>query len=153
MIETTIRWILLNDPAIAALVGDRVEPLFNTEGPSNFPAITYNRAATSRDYESRKATGQVQATINLTCWSDPAGENPYGSAWQLFELVRSCLSGWTETPELRRRSGGATERVRRCFVQSDQDVMVVPIAGEGITICGVSCDLDVAYTEVTRAYQ
>jgi len=152
MIETTIRWILLNDSAIANLVGDRVLPVFNVESQS-MPSITYSRDATTRAYGARSATGQVEATINLTCWSDPTGSDPYGSAWTLFHLVRECLSGWTETPDMRARSGGATERLRRCFVQNEKDVVIVPQAGEGKPTLGVSCDLEVAYTETTRAYQ
>lgn len=153
MIETTIRWILLNDPSISDLVGDRILPVFNTQGTENYPAITYSRTGTQREYESRKATGQVEATIELTCWADPDGANPYGSAWELFERVRLCLSGWTETPELRAKSGGAIERVRRLFLQGEQDVAIQPQAGEGRTLNGVSCDLSVAYTETVRAYQ
>lgn len=152
MIETTIRWILLNDSAIANLVGDRVLPVFNVESQA-MPSITYSRAATTRVYEARKATGQIEASINLTCWSDPNGDDPYGAAWALFDLVRLCLSGWTETPDMRAKSGGATERVRRLFVQNDQDVVVVPQAGEGKPTLGVSCDLEVTYAETTRAYQ
>lgn len=152
MIETTIRWILLNDPAIAALVSDRVLPVFNVESQS-MPAITYSRSGTTRIYDARKATGQIEASIDLTCWSNPNGDDPYGSAWALFDLVRLCLSGWTETPAMRSRSGGATERVRRLFVQNDQDVVVVPQAGEGKPTLGVSCDLEVTYAETVRAYQ
>lgn len=152
MIETAIRRILLNDSEISGLVGDRVLPVFNAQGTTNYPAITYSRTDTQREYDVRKATGQVEATIELTCWSDPAGANPYGSAWELFEKVRLCLSGWTEIPALR-EPGGPAERVRRLFIQGEQDVAIQPQAGEGRTLNGVSCDISVAYTETVRAYQ
>lgn len=91
-IEVAIRSLLLQEPGIAAAVGDRISPALVPERDS-YPAITYV-IDDDPDMILTGSTGIVEADLDLTIWArSSAGRSGYATARELAQLVRDRLLG------------------------------------------------------------
>lgn len=89
MIESLVVQRLLADPAVAALVGERVEPLKLPQKPT-LPALVYSRVSTKRVL-THDGPGPERPRIQVDCWASTPRE-----AKDLAAAVRACL----DAPEL-----------------------------------------------------
>lgn len=85
MIEADLRAYLLEQPAIVALVGNRIHAV---EFPPNgaTPAVTYQRISGGRD-RTHSGQGPARALIQIGCWDET-----YGDALALAALIGGVLS-------------------------------------------------------------
>lgn len=90
-LETGLYAYLKNDPAITALVGDRIFPNVVPEG-TILPNIRYQRITTSRE-ETHDPFGEmfayVRATVQIDSWMTSAE-----GAMEVGEAVMLALSGF-----------------------------------------------------------
>jgi hypothetical protein len=89
MIEAALRTHLLQQPAVAALVGSRVYPVRLPQG-AIFLAITYQRIAGGELITHDGAAGLGRSRMQLDCWSDDG----YAEAVSLAAVLRAALSGF-----------------------------------------------------------
>lgn len=85
-IETGLRTHLINNAAVAALVGSRVYPMRLPQG-FVLPAISYQRISGPRQYDSVGATGRVHSRFQVNCWAET-----YAGARDLANKVRLALN-------------------------------------------------------------
>lgn len=85
--EETIIAFLLADPALAALIGDRLTPGVRTQGAS-LPALVFNLISDLPDYTNDGPSGLAQARIQL----DAYGET-YAQAKAVQRATAARVSG------------------------------------------------------------
>lgn len=85
MIEYAVRRHLLDAPAVAAIVGDRIYPLTIPQGET-LPVITYSVVATDEDNQEGDAATLARARLQLDCWA-----TTYKQANDLARAVRLAL--------------------------------------------------------------
>lgn len=107
MIEYAVRRQLLDNAAVAALVGDRIYPLVIPQGES-LPAITYSIVATDEDTQEGDADTLARARVQLDCWA-----TTHKQANDLARAVRLAL------PTTTGAIGSGTNRV--------EGVSIIPI--------------------------
>lgn len=91
MIEKRLVALLLGNPAVTAMVGDRIVPVVVRED-GNLPALTYRRLPNSqRQYTLAGAGGWVSIDVQITAWA-----REYDEARALIEEVRKQLDAYTE---------------------------------------------------------
>jgi hypothetical protein len=86
MIEYDLKDYLLEQPAISALIGDRVYPVRLPQGVT-LPAVTYQRVAGGEDL-THSGAGPARALVQVDCWA-----NGYDAALTLAAAVRAALAG------------------------------------------------------------
>ncbi len=86
MIEQTLRSYLLAQPAIAALIGERVYPLVLPQGAA-LPAITYQRISSVRESSHEGPSGLAHPRFQLNCWS-----GTYAGARAMADAVRPSVN-------------------------------------------------------------
>jgi len=107
MIEYAVRRQLLDNAAVAAIVGDRIYPLTIPQGEP-LPVITYRVVATDEDNQEGDADTLARARVQLDCWA-----MTHKQANDLARAVRLALP--TTTGAL----GSGTNRV--------EGVSIIPI--------------------------
>jgi len=107
MIEYAVRRQLLDDPTVAAIVGDRIYPLTIPQGEP-LPVITYSVVATDEDNQEGDADTLARARVQLDCWA-----TTYKQANDLARAVRLAL------PTTTGAIGSGTNRV--------EGVSIIPI--------------------------
>lgn len=91
MIEFGILNRLVADPTIAALIGANVTAVLLPED-TTYPAVTYQRASTVRDYDTSGAVSLSTIRLQVDSWSED-----YVQVKQLDAAVRACLDGFSGT--------------------------------------------------------
>jgi len=86
-----LRAYLLDDAAIAAIVGSRVHPLVLPQGDTG-PSIVYSRISAVGDHHMSAASGLVQTRLQLDCWAASLD-----NAAALADLVKQRLDGFSGT--------------------------------------------------------
>ena len=87
-VEEDIFYILKNDAAISALVGDRVYALTLPQNEV-FPAIQYQIISDTGDYVMDGEDGVNNTRMQIGAWADS-----YAAAKDLSEKIRAALSGY-----------------------------------------------------------
>ncbi|HQD26591.1 MAG TPA: DUF3168 domain-containing protein [Methanoculleus thermophilus] len=83
MIQKAIRKLLVNDPAVAAIVGTRVYPI-HVDGALTPPYIKYLTVSDARIYRTIRPP-----RIQVSCWADD-----YPTVRQLAEAVIAALDDY-----------------------------------------------------------
>ncbi len=86
--EEGLAYFITHDAAIAALIGDRYEPLVVPQDMLR-PAVAYQRATTGTEYSHDGPSKPDYPTIQLTV----EGRN-YAEAKQVAKLIRGKLDGF-----------------------------------------------------------
>lgn len=87
MEEAVIAW-LLADPALAALIVDRLTPGVRTQG-DHLPALVFNLISDLPDYSNDGQTGLTQARIQLDAYG-----STYAQAKAVARAANARISGW-----------------------------------------------------------
>lgn len=87
--EEALVALLLNDSAVAAIVGKRVNWSQTPQG-SAFPSVVLHRVSGGRDYNMGGPSGFVSSRVQVDCWA-----LNYTDSVKLSRAVRSALSGYT----------------------------------------------------------
>ena len=85
MIEYAIRRHLLDNPAVAAIIGDRITPQPIPQG-SALPCLTYTLAALTEDNQEGDDDTLEMARLQLDCWA-----TTHKAARELARAVRLAL--------------------------------------------------------------
>lgn len=108
-LEADLRSFVLADPAVAALIGERLHPRRLPQKPT-LPAVVYQRVATRRRHDLAGPDGLPRARMQFTCWAlTPA------HAAQVAHAVRTRLDGH------RGPVGGTTVGSVQCGGEWDYD--------------------------------
>ena len=91
MIEVGVAALLANDPAVAALVANRISPLVLPVDPQ-FPAITYESMTSQSDVLLSGEIGEQTERIRIKCCS-----LSYLEAGNLAQAVHDLLDTWKGT--------------------------------------------------------
>jgi len=92
-IEIAVRSILMADPVVSALAGDRIYPHIMPEG-EDFPAVTYT-VLDDADEVITGPTGLIEADVELTAWARGSQTTSgYTTARDLARAVRDALLGF-----------------------------------------------------------
>jgi len=86
-----LRGYLLDDAAIAAIVGSRLHPLVLPQGDTG-PSIVYRRISPIGDHHMQGASGLVSTRTQIDCWALTAD-----AAAALADLVKERLDGFAGT--------------------------------------------------------
>jgi len=91
VVEVALRTILLADPAVSALVGDRIAPSMIPEDAS-LPALTYVVVDEEPDEHQEGLSGIETVSIQFSAWAvgTPAGSG-YATSRKLARAVRRAL--------------------------------------------------------------
>lgn len=94
-IEGAIRNLLLLDPAIVAIVGDRIYPQQLPEDTDTFPAITLWTVTDDPADENHEGSGGLfTCTVQVSAWArTSATQGGYTTARKLALAVREALLG------------------------------------------------------------
>jgi len=90
-IEPALRSELINNAAVAAMVGTRVYPMHLPQGYT-LPAISYQMISAPRAWSTTGPVGQVQARVQVDCWAET-----YDGAKSLSNGVRLALDNFRGT--------------------------------------------------------
>lgn len=92
-IRAALRSLLLADPVVSGLVGERVHPQTSPQG-SQWPSITYSVTHEVLQVQAGRAALD-RYEIGLQCWSrERAGVSAYDEATALSEAVIDVLIGY-----------------------------------------------------------
>lgn len=88
-IEVALQQYLRAQPAVAALIANRLYPLLLPQPPVGWPSVTYS--CISR-YPERDLSGVIYFTsrFQFSCWSER-----YGEAKVTAQAIRQALEGYT----------------------------------------------------------
>lgn len=87
-LEAAFIGLLLADASITAVVGQRVHPVFRTQGEA-LPAIVCTRISGQPGYADDGEIGLETARMQVDCWGET-----YGAAKGLADIVRARLSAF-----------------------------------------------------------
>ena len=93
MIETALLSILKNNPAVNAIVGSRVYPMYLPQTVTS-ACLVYQQVGSSEDYSCDGPEGLVDARFQITCWA-PA----HATAVNLAAAVKRCLAFYRSSTE------------------------------------------------------
>ncbi len=120
ILELELRGFLLADPAIAAIVGDRIYP---DPAPQNavMPFITLGRVSALHEYDLDGYAGQAGPLIQIDCWADaPEYNGNYGLTKQLGLAVKNRLNGYIGPIGVIPRADAAIATERDIFDPQDR---------------------------------
>lgn len=148
-IEEAIYTLLQNDPAIAALVDDRIWPLERDQG-SKLPAITYQRAGGLRDYDMQGATRLVESRFLIMFWGERVKRK--SGYKQAKEVLRATVAKFTPEDGFREFVGfGFTldftaetyaidaMEIQGIFINNEDDTRTDGATGTGVTRVFLDC--------------
>lgn len=84
-----IQDILTDDPAVAALIGNRVYPVILPQKPV-IPAVTYSEISSIGDMHMRGPSGLMQSRFQFSVWGSTTS-----SVSQVASAVKSALNGFS----------------------------------------------------------
>lgn len=131
MLEPAFRILLVNDPTIAPIVGDRV---YMNVRPADErrPSLVLTRVST---FFARRFGGDSSATKGRM-QVDIFGES-YQEVKELADKVRNRLDGFTGTV--------AGTRFLYCEIEDERDLPAAPLAGRSTPLFAVSIDVRFLY--------
>ena len=132
-IEAGLTAFITDDPAIAAVIDDRVFPVFASKDP-DAPYITYRRLSTDRLRTQSGVERRTEVRFLLTCWDDT-----FGGAMDLANLLRERLDA-TKTQ-------WKTPVVHSCFVIDESDNFVPSIELLEKQFYGRDLTIEIRYIE------
>ena len=106
MIETAIRYILINDATVKAIT-TRCYPVTIPQSPT-YPLILYTKITGMRDHHLRGPSGHAHPRFQVEAWS-----KTYTEAKTLADAIREALDGYAGTV-----SGTI---IRSCLIESERD--------------------------------
>lgn len=87
MNESQMRWILLAQPELAALVGERMYPQTLPQG-ATLPAVTYSLISGTTEGDSQDGPGVSRQRYQFDCWA-----TTYSAATTLAKALTAAVSG------------------------------------------------------------
>lgn len=112
MIVETVIQLLLADPAVSAIVDERIHPRFAPDA-ATFPLLIVTKASGVGEYTNDGDAGLEFSRVQIDCYSDRGASKVI----ELRNAVRRLLSGF---------KGGAVSgspcAIASCFVITDMDL-------------------------------
>lgn len=133
-IKTPLYNKLVADPALNALVDDRVYRKIAPENPT-LPYVTYFSVDRPRIHLIRYSTDIVQERVQVDCWAATDG-----AAQNVADAIREELDGFVGN------MGGT--RVLGCTHVDESDTMEAPLAASETPIHRVRQDYMISYVEI-----
>lgn len=142
MIERAIRSFLLDVDAIRTVVGTRVYAGFAPAGISG-PYLILNRIAYAREYYLANELPVAVVTLQLDAY-----ESTQAKAWDLWEAIRSRLSGYYGDMSYVDTSGDeSTYYVHEATIQRDNFVFSAPADASDKWSTAYSSDWRISHTQ------
>jgi len=107
MIETAIRYILINDSTVKDIT-TRCYPVTIPQSPQ-YPLILYTKITGMRDHHLRGPSGHAHPRLQIESWS-----KSYSEAKTLAAAIRKALDGYSGT------ASGTV--IRSCLIESERDI-------------------------------
>jgi len=107
MIETALRYILINDATVKAIT-TRCYPVALPQSPT-YPLILYTKITGMRDHTLRGASGHAHPRFQIEAWA-----KTYTGAKTLADAIRDALDDYTGT--------AAGTVIGSCLIDSEQDM-------------------------------
>ena len=85
-----LRWVLANDAAVSALVGDRIRPFGKLKQNEELPAVTLYTVSARRWPGFGVSSGHVDSIVQVDCWAVTEAES-----LDLAEKVRLALKDFS----------------------------------------------------------
>ena len=135
MIETAVRYLLINAATLTPTIADRV--FFSLKPQNeNRASVVVSRVATTRELVFKGPAGYSSGTLQLDCFAPD-----YPTAKQLAEAVRKVLHGFSGTV-------AEVDQVGYLGVSNDRDMPATPAEGRSNpSVFGVSLDVDYSTKE------
>lgn len=114
-IRPALRWYLLQDSAILALVGTRVYPI-KLPQPTTQPSIVYTRISGLGDHHSEGASGLTRPRVQVDCWAPT-----HDVASVLANLVKGRIDGFSGTIAWDDNSPGNAVAVQAIMFESERE--------------------------------
>jgi len=106
MIETALRYILINDATVKAIT-TRCYPVTLPQSPT-YPLILYTKITGMRDHTLRGASGHAHPRFQIEAWA-----KTYTGAKTLADAIRDALDDYTGT------ASGTV--IGSCLIDSERD--------------------------------
>lgn len=132
-VEAVLQRIIVNDPAVSALIGSRLYPNIIPQGTPN-PAMTYQQISGPRGHDMDGAIGLTKARYQINCWAAS-----YAKAKELAEAVRLTLDGYS--------SSGT---IKVIFLANEGDLPKTKPGLDQLTRYGKRLDFFLWFTEPTE---
>lgn len=87
MNESQMRFILLGQPALAALLGERMYPVTLPQG-ATLPAVTYSLISGTTEGDSQDGPGVSRRRYQFDCWAET-----YSAATVVATALATAVSG------------------------------------------------------------
>ena len=107
MIETAIRYILINDSTVKDIT-TRCYPVTIPQSPQ-YPLILYTKITGMRDHHLRGPSGHAHPRFQVEAWS-----KTYTEAKTLADAIREALDGYSGT--------ASSTKIGSCLIDSEQDI-------------------------------
>jgi len=112
MIETALRYILINDATVKAIT-TRCYPVALPQSPT-YPLILYTKITGMRDHHLQGPSGHAHPRFQIEAWAQKAsGYDAYSVAKSLADAIRGALDGYSGT--------AAGTKIGSCLIESEQD--------------------------------
>ena len=106
MIETAIRYILVNDATVKAIT-TRCYPVTIPQAPT-YPLILYTKITGMRDHHLRGPNGRAHPRFQIEAWS-----KTYTESKTLADAIREALDGYSGT--------ASSTKIGSCLIDSERD--------------------------------
>lgn len=107
MIESALKYILVNDVSVAAIT-TRCYPVKIPQSPT-YPLILYTKISGMRDHVLTGPSGHAHPRYQVEAWAET-----YAGAKTLADAIRDALDGYSGTAQ------GTT--IHSCLIESERDV-------------------------------
>jgi hypothetical protein len=107
MIETELKYILVNDTTVKAIT-TRCYPVKLPQNPT-YPLILYTKISGMRDHHLTGPSGHAHPRFQIEAWAET-----YAGAKTLSEAIRGALDGYTGT--------ASSTKISSCLLDSERDV-------------------------------
>lgn len=134
-IEDGINELLLAQPAIAGMVGNRIYPNEAKEG-SAFPRIVYSVTGNSRTHAMSGPDGAPAMLLLLDC------QGSYDQSKNLADAVRLAMDGY--------RGYAGQHWIKGCFFEDQSDQPESPVRGEEKAIKVRQVVMTISYSETVN---
>ncbi len=108
MIEEALYTHLISHAGLTAIVGNRIYPVLLPQDVT-FPAVTYQRISTVREYAQEGPSGLAHPRFQFSCWAET-----YEEAKAVAEQIRFALSGYKGTIN--------NVRIDAVYIEDDNDI-------------------------------
>ena len=107
MIETAIRYILINDSTVKDIT-TRCYPVTIPQSPQ-YPLILYTKITGMRDHHLQGPNGRAHPRFQIEAWS-----KTYTEAKALAKAIREALDGYSGT--------ASSTKIGSCLIESERDI-------------------------------